>query len=84
MEEVGVGDPDSEEPAAFGHQQTEELPSSAVPREKSASEPDERADHPSARDPGHGSRKGPGDLGGVNYNRLIRVSKASSDTDKKH
>ena len=68
MEEVGARDADSEEPTVFGHQQTEELPSSAALREKSASEPEERAGHPSARDPGHGYRKGPGDLREVNYN----------------
>ena len=68
MEDGEVEGADSDEPTAFGHQQTEELPSSAALREKSASEPDERADHPSARDPGHGSRKGPGDLREANYN----------------
>ena len=73
MEEAGAWDADSDEPTAFGHQQTEELPSSAALREKSASEPDERADHPSVRDPGHGCRKGPGDLRGVDYN-IVKTS----------
>ena len=53
MEEV-VRKPESEEPAAFGHQQTEDLPFSAALREKSASEPDERAGCPGARDKDRG------------------------------
>ena len=73
MEDGEVQDGDSDEPTAFGRQPTEELPSSAALREKSASEPEERAGHPSARDPGHGYRKGPGDLREVNYNIQARI-----------
>ena len=71
MEDGEVEGTDSEEPTAFGHQQTEELPSSAALREKSASGPEERADHPSARNPGHGCIRGPGNLREVNYNIFI-------------
>ena len=58
MEDGEVEGADSDEPTAFGHQQTEELPSSAALREKSASGPDERADCPGRGGAGKSARRG--------------------------